>query len=207
MVDLFDTTAIKSLTTANRFVRSATGTRFAREDGGVTAKLIQHVVDLAQGGVGLIVSGHAYVLPDGQASPHQLGIYRDAFVPGLTNLVNAVHDEGGKIVAQINHGGAHSPSALTGVEAMGPSAISATEGKMAPFPGCRAMTKDDIDRVIDAFRVAARRAQDAGFDGIQLHGAHGYLFSEFLSPFYNTRNDEYGGSVRNLARIVLDARA
>jgi 2,4-dienoyl-CoA reductase-like NADH-dependent reductase (Old Yellow Enzyme family) len=204
MTDLFDTTSIKSLTTANRFVRSATGTRFAREDGGVTAKLIRHVVDLAKGGVGLIVSGHAYVLPDGQASPRQLGIYRDAFVPGLTELVNTVHNGGSKIVAQLNHGGAHSPSALTGVEAMGPSIIPVTEGKMAPFPGCRASTKDDIDRVVDAFRQAARRAQDAGFDGIQLHGAHGYLFSEFLSPFYNTRIDKYGGSVQNRARIVID---
>ena len=205
MANLFDVTSINNMTLTNRFVRSATGTRMAREDGGVTSKLIRHVVDLAKGGVGLIVSGHAYALPDGQASPRQLGIYRDTLVPGLTEMVNAVHDVGGRIVVQISHGGASSNSGLTGVEPMAPSAIPATEGKRASFNGCRAMTYDDIDRVVDAFRRAARRAQDAGFDGIQIHGAHGYLFSEFLSPFYNKRTDAYGGCIKNRARIVVDA--
>jgi len=205
MTELFDVTSINHMTLANRFVRSATGTRLARDDGEVTPKLVNHVVDLAKGGVGLIISGHAYVLPDGQASPRQLGIYRDGLVPGLTQLVNAVHEAGGSIVMQISHAGAQSNSPLTGVEPMGPSAIPATEGKRGSFHGCRAMTHDDIDRVVDGFQQAARRAQAAGFDGVQLHGAHGYLFSEFLSPFYNHRTDGYGGSVTHRARIVVDA--
>lgn len=161
-------------------------------------------MELVDGGVGLLISGHAYVHPDGQASPRQLGIYSDALVPGLTELVNSVHEHGGTIVAQLTHGGAHSNPELTGVEAMAPSTIPAQGGKRVRFPGCRAMTHTDIRRVIHAFQAAARRAYNAGFDGIQLHGAHGYLLSEFLSPFYNNRTDEYGGSVQNRARIVLD---
>ncbi len=205
MADLFDVTSMKRLTLSNRFVRSATGTRLARDDGGVTPALVSHLVGLAKGGVGLIVSGHAYVLPEGQASPRQLGLYRDDLVAGLTGLVNAVHGAEGSIVAQLNHGGAHSNFALTGVEPMGPSALPATTGKRGSFPGCRAMTPNDIDQVVEGFRQAARRAQAAGFDGVQLHAAHGYLFSEFLSPFYNRRTDEYGGSVANRARIVVEA--
>jgi 2,4-dienoyl-CoA reductase-like NADH-dependent reductase (Old Yellow Enzyme family) len=205
MADIFDTTSIKSMTITNRFVRSATGTRMAHADGGMTPKLMKHIVDLVDGGVGLIVSGHAYVHPDGQASPCQLGIYSDALVPGLTTLVNTVHERAGTIVAQLTHGGAHSNPELTGVEAMAPSTIPAQDGKRIRFPGCRVMTYADINRIVDAFQAAARRAYDAGCDGIQLHGAHGYLLSEFLSPFYNKRTDKYGGIVRNRARIVIDA--
>jgi 2,4-dienoyl-CoA reductase-like NADH-dependent reductase (Old Yellow Enzyme family) len=205
MPDLFDTTSIKSLTLPNRFIRSATGTRMATDDGQVTAKLIQHVMDLVNGGVGSVVSGHAYLLPQGQASPRQLGIYDDKLMSGLTRLVKSVHSREGKIVAQISHAGAHSISALTGIESMGPSAIPPTKGKRVSFGGCRAMTQDDIDRVVNAFQQGAIRAKAAGFDGVQLHGAHGYLFSQFVSPFYNKRTDRYGGSVTNRARIVVDA--
>jgi 2,4-dienoyl-CoA reductase-like NADH-dependent reductase (Old Yellow Enzyme family) len=171
MADIFDTTSIKSMTITNRFVRSATGTRMAHADGGMS----------------------------------QLGIYSDALVPGLTTLVNTVHERAGTIVAQLTHGGAHSNPELTGVEAMAPSTIPAQDGKRIRFPGCRVMTYADINRIVDAFQAAARRAYDAGCDGIQLHGAHGYLLSEFLSPFYNKRTDKYGGIVRNRARIVIDA--
>jgi 2,4-dienoyl-CoA reductase-like NADH-dependent reductase (Old Yellow Enzyme family) len=204
MAELFDITSIGTMTMRNRFVRSATGTRMAQADGGMTSKLTKHIMDLVDGGVGLVISGHAYVHPDGQASPRQLGIYSDMLVPGLTAFVKTVHEHHGTIVAQLTHGGAHSNPELTGVEAMAPSALPAQEGKRVVFPGCRAMTQKDIIRVVDAFHAAARRAYEAGFDGIQLHGAHGYLLSEFLSPFYNKRSDDYGGSFRNRARIVLD---
>ena len=189
----------------NRFMRSATGTRMAQPDGGMTSKLTKHIMELVEGGVGLVISGHAYVHTDGQASPRQLGIYSDTLIPGLTALVNTVHEHAGTIVAQITHGGAHSNPALTHVEAMAPSALPAQQGKRIHFPGCRAMTQEDITRVIDAFHKAARRAYEAGFDGVQLHGAHGYLLSEFLSPFYNRRTDQYGGSITNRARIVIDS--
>ena len=162
-------------------------------------------MDLVKGGVGLIISGHSYILPDGQASSHQLGIHNDSLIPGLKNLVNKVHNGGGKIVAQISHGGAYSNPAFTGVEPMGPSAIPESKGKIAPFGGCRSMSQGDINRVVNGFRDAAVRVKNAGFDGVQFHGAHSFLMSEFLSPFYNHRTDKYGGRVENRTRIIVEA--
>jgi 2,4-dienoyl-CoA reductase-like NADH-dependent reductase (Old Yellow Enzyme family) len=176
----------------------------ATEEGFVTPQLISLLENLAHGGVGLIISGYAHVLQNGQSAFRQLGIYDDSFLIGLTEMVQAVHRAGGKIVAQIAHGGAHSNPQFTGEDAIGPSMIPAVKGKTESFPGCRAMTQHEIDTVVDAFRLAAIRAKATGFDGVQLHAAHGYLLSQFVSPFYNKRTDEYGGSVANRTRIVTD---
>ncbi|MCW4040336.1 MAG: NADH:flavin oxidoreductase [Candidatus Bathyarchaeota archaeon] len=203
-MNLFDITSIKNLSISNRFVRSATWSGMATEEGYITPQLITLLENLADGGVGLIISGYAHVLKNGQSAFRQLGIYNDSFVDGLTDMVDAVHCAGGKIVAQIVHGGAHSNPQFTGEATMGPTAIPAQDGKTDSFPGCRAMTQHEINTVVDAFRRAAIRAKAAGFDGIQLHAAHGYLFSQFLSPFYNKRTDQYGGSILNRARIVID---
>ena len=196
---MFESTTIKSLNLANRFVRSATGTGMADEQGQVTPNLTQHIMDLVEGGVGLIISGHASVHPSGRTSPNQLCIYDDSHIPGLTKLVEKVHNQGGKIVAQLNHGGAHSNSEVTGTVPFSSSVNQATGSD------CRAMTQKDIDQIVNAFRDAAVRAKKAGFDGVQLHGAHGYLLSQFLSPIYNERTDEYGGSISNRTRIVVEA--
>jgi 2,4-dienoyl-CoA reductase-like NADH-dependent reductase (Old Yellow Enzyme family) len=204
MSHLFDTTSIKNLSIANRFVRSATWSGMATEEGIVTPQLTTLLENLAHGGVGVIISGYAYVLQNGQSAFRQMGIYSDSLVDGLARMVDVVHLAGGKIVAQIVHGGAHSNPQLTGEEVMGPSSIPAQDGKVESFLGCRSMTQHDIDAVVNAFRLAAIRAKSAGFDGIQLHAAHGYLFSQFLSPFYNKRTDAYGGSIANRARIVVD---
>jgi 2,4-dienoyl-CoA reductase-like NADH-dependent reductase (Old Yellow Enzyme family) len=206
MADLFDTTSINSMTLKNRFVRSGTHSFMGGDDSGaVTQKETDLMRNLAKGGVGLLVTGYAYVVKDGHCAPRQLGIHNDAMVPGLIQMVNAIHEAGGKVVVQIVHGGAYGIKEYTGVEPMGPSAIPPTQGKRTPFPGCRAMTQDDIDSVVEGFRQASIRARKAGFDGIQLHGAHGYLFSQFLSPFYNKRTDEYGGNIENRTPIVIDA--
>lgn len=199
MSKLFKTTTINTLTLANRFVRSATGEFMANEDGSVSPKLIDLMVQLAQGGVGLIITGAAYIRKDGNSFPWQLGNDSDDLQTGLSEMAEAVHNAGGKIVMQICHA-----RALTG-EAMGPSQMPAQEGKFGTAPGCRAMTQDDIDAVVDAFGQAATRAKQAGFDGVQLHGSHGTLLSEFLSPFFNKRTDDYGGSIDNRVRIVLEA--
>jgi len=200
MPNLFETTDIKSLTLANRFVRSATWEGMAAEDGSCTQKLIELMVKLAQGGVGLIITGHSYVSKEGQAGPWQLGVHRDEFVEDLQELTAAVHASGGKIVLQIAHAGCHAIPELSGQEAVGPSVIAGEKG-----PLCREMSVEEIQKVIEAFGQAAVRAQKAGFDGVQLHAAHGYLLSEFLSPFYNKRTDNYGGSTDNRARMVLQA--
>jgi 2,4-dienoyl-CoA reductase-like NADH-dependent reductase (Old Yellow Enzyme family) len=198
MVSLFDSTSFKSLSLANRFIRSATGTGMADRHGQVTPNLTKHIMELVEGGVGLIVSGHTCVHPGGQTSAHQLCINSDSHLPGLSTLINKVHNHGGKIVVQLNHGGAHSNSKITGTTPITPSSNYATGSD------CRSMTQKDIDQIVSAFRDAAVRAKKADFDGVQLHEAHGYLLSQFLSPIYNERDDEYGGSISNRTRIVVD---
>jgi 2,4-dienoyl-CoA reductase-like NADH-dependent reductase (Old Yellow Enzyme family) len=199
MAELFETTSIKGLILDNRFVRSATWEGMAREDGSCTARLIDLMVELARGGVGLIISGHAFVLKEGQAGPWQLAVHDDALKPGLQGMTAAVHDAGGKIVMQLAHAGGRALPELTGREALGPSAEEGAEGS-----ACREMTREDIQRTVKAFAGAAVRARASGFDGVQIHAAHGYLLSQFLSPYYNRRSDEYGGSVEGRARMVLE---
>lgn len=199
MTKLFETTTINAMTLENRFVRSATWEGLATDDGFVTDRLIELSVQLAKGGVGLIITGHAYVSKEGQASPWQLGVHKDTLIKGLAAMVDAVHGAGGKIVLQVAHAGCRANFGLTGIEPFGPSAMIGEAG-----PLCRAMTQDEILKVGEAFAQAAVRAKKAGFDGIQIHAAHGFLLSQFLSPFHNKRKDAYGGGVENRARIVLE---
>jgi 2,4-dienoyl-CoA reductase-like NADH-dependent reductase (Old Yellow Enzyme family) len=196
---LFEKSSINTLTLSNRFVRSATWEGMAAEDGAVTPRLIDLMTDLATGGVGLIISSHAYVAKKGQASPWQLGVYKDGLISGLCEMTKAVHDNGGKMILQLAHAGYHASSKLTGELPVSPSAV---EG-MAKFPS-EALTTQEIQQIVTTFADAAARAKTAGFDGVQIHAAHGYLLSQFLSPVYNHRTDEYGGSVQNRARVILD---
>jgi len=199
MAHIFDKTQIKQMTLKNRFVRSATWEGMGREDGSSTPQFTDLMVKLAKGGVGLIITGHAYIAPAGQASPYQLGIYSDHLIPGLKNAVDAVHQADGKIVVQLAHGGCQSMPKFTGTEPAGPSALE-IDGKVL----CREMTADEIKEAVRLFGEAAFRAKEAGFDGVQIHGAHSYLLNQFLSPFYNKRQDEYGGDFNNRSRIVLE---
>lgn len=199
MSRLFDPTTIKTLSLANRFVRSATWEGMAETDGSCSQGLVDLMVQLAQGGVGLIITGHAYVSPEGQAGPWQMGIHSDGMLPGLSRMTDAVHRAGGKIVVQLAHAGCYALSQVTHREAVGPST-----GIPERTPNCRDLSREEIGRICDAFGTAAVRAQSAGFDGVQIHAAHGYLLSEFLSPFFNRRTDAYGGCLENRAKIVLE---
>ena len=199
MSGVFERGVINGMELANRFVRSATWEGMAADDGSVTPKLIETMAVLAAGGVGLIISGHAYVRPDGQASGWQLGIHKDDLVGGLSAMTAAVHESGGKIVAQLAHAGTAAAEKLIGQP---PLVVSDYEG-LAESPR-REIAAADIGELVDAFANAARRAKSAGFDGVQIHSAHGYLLSQFLSPIYNRRRDEYGGNVGNRARIHLE---
>ncbi|MCW4041253.1 MAG: hypothetical protein NWE83_10950 [Candidatus Bathyarchaeota archaeon] len=136
MKTLFDVTTINGVTLKNRFVRSATYECMATDDGFVTPELIDLLVDLTKGGVGMIIPGFAYVSKDGQSPPKQLAIYNDDFIPGLTKMVNAVHHAGSSIVIQLANCGAMSTQQLTGTQPMGPSILEGPEGPM-----CRAMTQ------------------------------------------------------------------
>jgi 2,4-dienoyl-CoA reductase-like NADH-dependent reductase (Old Yellow Enzyme family) len=196
---LFENSSIGGMTLSNRFVRSATWEGLAGEDGAVTPALLEVMTALAEGGVGLIVSSHAFVRPDGQAGPWQLGAYADQLIPGLRQLTKAVHDNGGRIVLQLAHAGNFAFEKLTGEI---PVVASAYEG-LANSPR-RELRREDIRNLVQTFAAAAGRAQAAGFDGVQIHSAHGYLLSQFLSPLFNRRRDEYGGEIANRVRIHLE---
>ena len=200
MSKLFESSLINGMDLPNRFVRSATWEGMAAEDGSVTPKLIETMVALAKGGVGLIISGHSYVRPEGQGGPWQLGIYKDELIHGLRKMTTAVHACGGKIVMQLAHAGYFASGQLTGQPLL---VVSDFDGMTTESPR-KEITAQDIREIISAFANAAQRAKSAGFDGVQIHSAHGYLLSQFLSPSFNKRRDEYGGSIHNRARIHLE---
>ena len=199
MSKLFEPSEINGMKLENRFVRSATWEGMAAEDGSCTPKLINLMADLARGGVGLIISSHTYVQKNGQAGNGQLGIHNDDLIPGLQKMTAAVHTQRGKIICQLAHAGFFANAKLTGLTPIAPSNV---EG-IAKSPR-KEMTQEDIQRVIEAFAASAARAKSAGFDGVQIHGAHGYLISEFISPMFNHRTDSYGGSIKNRARLALE---
>ena len=196
MSNLFESAKIGSMVLRNRFVRSATWEAMATKDGAATPRLVDLIADLAKGGVGLVISGHAYVRPEGQAGPAQLGAYKDALIPGLRQMAAAAHDHGAKILLQLAHAGYFAPQTLTGRPAF---AVSASV-QLDDIPR-KEMSNADIHNLVLAFAEAALRAEAAGFDGVQIHAAHGYLLNQFLSPLFNRRKDEYGGSLRNRARV------
>ncbi len=199
---LFETTTINTLTLANRFVRSATWEAMASDSGQCTPRLIDLMAVLARGGVGLIISGHAYVSPEGKAGPGQLGVYEDDLIPGLEAMAAAVHQNGGKIVMQLAHAGLMAAPLSADPGALGPSPLE-DGGKQVG----REMSPGDIQTLIEAFGAAAGRAKNAGFDGVQIHAAHGYLLSQFLSPLFNRRQDRWGGAIENRARLLLEVLA
>lgn len=198
MTDPFDPAAIGPMRLRNRFVRSATWEGMAADDGAAPPELIELMRQLAVGEVGLIITGHAYVRPEGQAGPRQLGAHEDALVPGLQDMAAAVHEAGGKIALQLAHAGCHAAVGLSGREAVAPSRRTGSNGGEA-----RPLDAREIRELAADFAAAARRAQSAGFDAVQIHAAHGYLLSQFLSPHYNRRTDEFGGSLENRSRALL----
>ncbi|MDI1472386.1 MAG: NADH:flavin oxidoreductase [Thermodesulfovibrio sp.] len=187
---LFTPFEIKTIKMPNRIVRSATYEKMADEDGFVTDKLINLYINLVKGGVGLIITGNALVHLSGRSAPKMLCIHNDFYIEGLKKLTSAVHEAGGRIVIQLNHGGRQcAPLFLGGDKPVAPSEVYEPIYKVKP----RELTQEEIWELIESFGKSARRAKEAGFDGIQIHGAHGYLVNQFLSPYTNKRNDYWGG--------------
>lgn len=199
MTKLFDTASIGSLTLKNRFIRSGTWERLATDDGQVTQDLTREMTRLVQGGVGLIITGLASVSPYGNSGPAHLAVWDERYLPGLSSLADTVKDIGGRIVLQIGHAGCYSRNLPFDAIPCGPSSRSISEG-----PACQAMTDADIETTTDDFCISATLAKKAGFDGIQIHAAHGYLINEFLSPFFNQREDAYGGNPENRERFLCE---
>ena len=198
---LFTPRKIGNVELPNRFVHSATYEGMATETGEASDELIKRYERLAKGGVGLIISGYMYVHPTGRAFPHQTGIHCDEMLPGLKKVTDAVHRQGGKIAFQLAHAGRQTTRSLIGQTPLGPSS---TGRDPVNFVKPKEMTENGIMEIIKAFGAAARRAVEAGADSIQLHGAHGYLINEFLSPFFNSRTDSWGSSDENRFRFLKE---
>jgi 2,4-dienoyl-CoA reductase-like NADH-dependent reductase (Old Yellow Enzyme family) len=182
MVDpLFEPGKIGRLVLKNRLIRSATWEGLADEVGAVTPPLIELYANLAEGGPGLIITGHSFVHPAGKHAPGQIGSHDDGLVPGLTALARAVHDRGGRIALQLSFGGAYLSRARV-----------------------VRLTPEDLAEVARSFGRAAGRARQAGLDGVQVLAAHGFFLSQLLCPRYNPREDAYGGKLENRARALLD---
>jgi len=199
---LFQPIEIGGMWLKNRLVVPPMGTGFANEDGTVSERLIQYHETRARGGFGLIILEVTAVDGvEGKGSTHQLSIYDDRFIPGLRRLVERVHNVGAKVGLQLYHPGrVTSPAVIGGRQPVGPSPIPDPIWRQPT----RELTVEEIEKVVEAFAQGARRAKEAGFDMVELHGAHGYLISQFMSAYANKRTDEYGGGFEGFIRFPVE---
>jgi 2,4-dienoyl-CoA reductase-like NADH-dependent reductase (Old Yellow Enzyme family) len=200
---LFSSRSIGNVEIKNRFVRSATFESAANDDGTIGDDYINLYHVLAKGEIGLIITGMIYTSIDGKGYPRQAGLHSDQTIGGLSDMTKSVHETGSKIFAELCHGGRQ--SLVQGLRPMAPSA-GRPDIIYRVYP--KTMTSNEILNVIKTFGSAAKRAKQANFDGVQIHAAHGYLLSQFLSPFFNRRRDQWGGSSEkrfNLLRHVFQS--
>lgn len=192
MANLFSNLNIDDLKLKNRIVLPPMATEKSTHRGEVTDELIEHYKKRSDD-LGLMIIEHSYVHPSGKLSTNQLGSYSDDLVPGLSRLVNELHQNDTPTVLQINHAGGKSKEDI-----IGQKPLSSSEGY---FDNTKQMNSKDIGEIKGAFVDAAVRAEEAGFDGVEVHGAHGFLLGQFTSPLVNDRDDEYGGSLENRIRF------
>lgn len=197
---LFSPFRIGKLELKNRIVMPPMATYFADEDGKVNDRHIAYYAARARGGVGYITTEHTGILKEGRASANMTLIDSDQKIPLFKKLVGAIHREDGKVVIQINHAGRQTSFSITGAPIVAPSAIACPVRKEMP----RALSPEEIQRIVLAFVQAAGRVKEAGADGVEIHMAHGYLLDQFLSPFSNQRDDEYGGDTSRRLRMPLE---
>lgn len=202
MKTIFDKTEINGMVLKNRFFRSALWLNLADEQGRPTERLIEVYENLAKGGIGTIITGFATVLEWERSAPNQLGVYHEGLVESYKSLIERVHAHGTNIILQLAFGGSQAAKKGSTDEhtVWAPSAVEHRRTHAMP----KEMTKEDIEELKKGFATAALVAKKAGFDGVQLHAAHGYLLSQWLSPYYNRRTDEYGGNIENRARLLLE---
>lgn len=184
----------------NRFVVPAMVTNFAEEDGSIGELIHNYYLARAKGGYGLIIVEATAVSPDGRGFVRHPVLYNDDGLPGWKKLADAVHGTGGKIAVQLFHAGRQTYEQITGEQPVAPSPISSPKHNIIP----RELSKDDIKRLVKAYGTAALRAKKAGLDGVEVHGGHGYLVSQFISPIFNKRTDEYGGDLLSRMRFALE---
>ncbi|PKB25876.1 2,4-dienoyl-CoA reductase-like NADH-dependent reductase (Old Yellow Enzyme family) [Novosphingobium kunmingense] len=181
---------------ANRFMLAPLTNLQSHPDGTLSDDEIGWLVKRAEGGFATVMTAAAHVQAVGQGFPGQLGIFSDDHLPGLTRLAGLLRDRGAVSAVQLHHAGMRSPADLIGTAPVGPFADEAT--------GTRALTTEEVERLRDDFIAAAVRAETAGFDGVEVHGAHGYVLAQFLDPAHNLREDRYGGSFENRTRLIRE---
>lgn len=202
---LFEPVNIKSIQFKNRFVRSATYEGFATFDGRPTSLLQELYEKLAKCETGLIITGSAMVeayknLPNIEGNPFPLAIDEDRFIEDWKNITNRIHELGAKIAMQILHLGRQEYPNLRGSIPIAPSPVPIGDKNLVPHE----MTISEIENMVEVFAQSCRRVKESGFDAVQLHGCHGYLISNFISPYTNKRNDRYGGNTENRARFIVE---
>ncbi|MFC1961693.1 FAD-dependent oxidoreductase [Chloroflexota bacterium] len=197
---LFEPLQLGKMHLRNRIVMPGMGTNLADEDGNVTQQLIDHYKERARGGAGLIiVESCAVIFPQGKNIARSPSVDSDKFLPGLSKLAQEIKKHGARAALQLNHGGRHAATRFTGME---PVAPSPTPMRGSDMP--RELPVEEIEHIISCFAQAAARAKQAGFDGVEIHAAHDYLLSEFLSGAANKRGDKYGGEHANRARLLVE---
>lgn len=192
MIGLLKPLEVKGLPLKNRLVMPPMHTGLATTEGAVTDKLIRHYVQRSRA-LGLLIIEHSYVSITGKLSERQLGIYNDNLVPELKKLSSSIHAVGTPVVIQINHAGRSADMEITGISPVAPS----------PSETAREIRSEEIEDLAEDFAEAAERAMRAGFDGVEVHGAHGFLINQFFSPLTNRRRDKYGSSLENRMRFPL----
>lgn len=198
---LFDPTTLIDMPLKNRFFRGALWEALADERGHLTPELSLIYEELAKGGASTLITGYAFVTPDEQPNPNMMGIYDDSFIPEYRTFTNRIHQLGANIIMQICYGGSMTTFNVGKRVIWGPSAhINESTGTAA-----REISREEIQYLEGCFGQAARRVKESGFDGVEIHAGHGYLFSQFLSPLFNKRTDEYGGDIHNRARIIYES--
>ncbi|MDO6639044.1 NADH:flavin oxidoreductase [Shewanella sp. 5_MG-2023] len=200
MSTLYTETHIGSMQLKNRFIRSATWENMATEDGHMTEKLYAIYKELAQGEVGLIITGYANIVAEEKPNAGMMGMYDDSFIEEYKQLTDLVHRNGAKIAMQLAYGGTKTTYNVGERVIFAPSEVCERGTKTLG----KAMTIAEIDYIVQAFAKASLRAKQSGFDGVEIHGAHSYLINQFLSPYYNQRDDQYGGSLENRLRFLVE---
>ncbi|MEW6547809.1 MAG: NADH:flavin oxidoreductase [Bacillota bacterium] len=200
MAGLLTPLEYRGLVLRNRIVMPPMASDVATPEGEPTGRHLDHYLPRARGGVGLVIVEHSYVELRGRLTRTQLGIHHDGLVDAFRPLVDAIHETGARVAIQITHAGGATTEEVCGTRPVGPSEVPHPRSGCAP----RALGAEELPSLVEAFGAAARRARLAGFDAVEIHGAHGFLLNQFLSPLTNRRQDGYGGSLENRARFPLE---
>ena len=202
MTHLLESLNTSKLVLKNRLIMPPMATEKSEDDGKVSSKLLEHYDEISRGGyLSLIIVEHSFIAQEGKASKNQLSVADDSTIEGLRKVADIIHKNGCKAVMQLNHAGSGTTREVTGSILVAPSAV---ENPFMKSGIPRELTYDEIQGIVKSFKDAAVRVKAAGFDGVEIHSAHGYLLNQFYSPLTNKRTDEYGGDdVKDRIKIHL----